>query len=174
MLKIQSTICRNTYNYCNEWVSQFQGKESTDIPKDVYDKILDEIKKERITNLTSIEPGKIREILRKLNLNKYYEHIPHIINHINGIPAPHITKNQEETLRVMFKEIQIPFIKYCPTERQNFLSYGYVLHKFCQLLELDHLLPCFPLLKSREKLQQQDIIWEKICIDLGWEFYRSI
>ena len=161
-------------NHFNEHISQFQGKESTEIPDEIYEQIKKEIKKERITDLTSIRPEKIREILKKLDLNKYYEHIPHIINHINGIPPPNITKSQEETLRVMFKEIQIPFMKYCPPERQNFLSYTYVLHKFCELLELDDLLPCFPLLKSREKLQEQDAIWEKICHDLGWCFYKSI
>lgn len=136
--------------------------------------IIKELEKERITDLKIIESNKIREILKKLELNKYYEHIPHIINHINGIPPPNITKSQEETLRVMFKEIQIPFMKYCPSNRQNFLSYTYVLHKFCELLELDDLLRCFPLLKSREKLQEQDAIWEKICNDLGWCFYKSI
>ena len=161
-------------NHFNEHISQFQGKESTEIPDEIYEHIKKEIKKERITDLTIIKPEKIREILKKLDLNKYYEHIPHIINHINGIPPPNITKSQEETLRVMFKEIQIPFMKYCPPERQNFLSYTYVLHKFCELLELDNLLPCFPLLKSREKLQEQDAIWEKICNDLNWCFYKSI
>ena len=161
-------------NHFNEHISQFQGKESTEIPKEIYDMIMKEIKKERITDLSSIKPSKIREILKKLELNKYYEHIPHIINHLNGVPPPNISKSQEETLRVMFKEIQIPFIKYCPRDRQNFLSYTYVLHKFCELLELDDLLPCFPLLKSREKLQEQDAIWEKVCADLGWKFYKSI
>ena len=161
-------------NHFNEHISQFQGKESTEIPDEIYEHIKKEIKKERITDLTIIKPEKIREILKKLDLNKYYEHIPHIINHINGIPPPNITKSQEETLRVMFKEIQIPFMKYCPPERQNFLSYTYVLHKFCELLELDDLLPCFPLLKSREKLQEQDAIWDKICNDLNWYFYKSI
>jgi hypothetical protein len=161
-------------NHFNEHISQFQGKESTEIPDEIYEHIKKEIKKERITDLTIIKPEKIREILKKLDLNKYYEHIPHIINHINGISPPNITKSQEETLRVMFKEIQIPFMKYCPPERQNFLSYTYVLHKFCELLELDNLLPCFPLLKSREKLQEQDAIWEKICNDLNWCFYKSI
>jgi hypothetical protein len=156
-------------NHFNEHISQFQGKESTEIPDEIYEHI-----KKEITDLTIIKPEKIREILKKLDLNKYYEHIPHIINHINGIPPPNITKSQEETLRVMFKEIQIPFMKYCPPERQNFLSYTYVLHKFCELLELDNLLPCFPLLKSREKLQEQDAIWEKICNDLNWCFYKSI
>jgi len=58
--------------------------------------------------------------------------------------------------------------------RKNFLSYSYVLHKFCQLLELDHLLKHFPLLKSREKLHQQDKIWKLICRDLQWEYIPSI
>ena len=57
---------------------------------------------------------------------------------------------------------------------KNFLSYSYVLHKFCELLEFDNLLEYFPLLKSREKLHQQDLIWEKICKDLNWEFIPSL
>jgi hypothetical protein len=32
----------------------------------------------------------------------------------------------------------------------------------------------FPLLKSRDKLHQQEQIWKKICDDLGWKFVRSI
>ena len=31
-------------NHFNEWLAQFQAKESTDIPSDVYDKIILEIK----------------------------------------------------------------------------------------------------------------------------------
>ena len=116
----------------------------------------------------------MREILKKLKYNKYYEHIPHIINIINGQKAPILTRQYEEQLRIMFKEIQTPFMVHCPENRKNFLSYSYVLHKFCELLELDHLLIYFPLLKSREKLQQQDIIWQKICRTLLWEYIPSI
>ena len=74
----------------------------------------------------------------------------------------------------MFREIQNPFMKYCPKDRKNFLSYSYVLHKFVQLLNMDEFLICFPLLKSREKLHQQDIIWKQICDDLNWEFIKSL
>ena len=116
----------------------------------------------------------MREILKRLKYNKYYEHIPHIINMLNGSKAPLLSRQYEERLRIMFKEIQTPFMEHCPENRKNFLSYSYVLHKFCQLLELDELLVYFPLLKSREKLQQQDIIWEKICKDLNWEFIPSL
>lgn len=161
-------------NHFNEWLAQFQAKESTEIPKEVFDKILLEIKKERIQNMAELQPGKLREILKKLKLNKYYEHVPHIINRLNGLPAPVMSRDTEEKLRMMFKEIQTPFLKYCPKERKNFLSYSYVLHKFVQLLDMDEFLVCFPLLKSREKLHQQDLIWKKICDDLKWEFIKSL
>ena len=80
----------------------------------------------------------------------------------------------EEYLRIMFKDIQKPFDDNCPTERKNFLSYSYVLYKFCELLGEDEYLQYFPLLKSKEKLYQQDVIWKKICCDLQWEFIPTV
>jgi hypothetical protein len=170
-------VCYFAYkriNHFNEWLAQFQAKESTDIPQNVYNEILIELKKERIHNVKDLTPIKLREILKKLKKNKYYEHIPHIINKLNGVPPPIMTRKTEEELRRMFKEIQIPFHKYCPITRKNFLSYSYVLHKFVQLLELDVFLPCFMLLKSREKLQQQDQIWKQICCHLKWQYIPSL
>jgi hypothetical protein len=170
-------ICYFAYkriNHFNEWLAQFQAKESTDIPKEIYNEILTELKKERIFNINNLTQKKLREILKKLKKNKYYEHIPHIINKLNGIPPPIMTRKTEEELRRMFKEIQIPFQNHCPSYRKNFLSYSYILHKFVQLLELDEFIPCFLLLKSREKLHQQDIIWKKICCELKWQFIPSI
>ncbi len=140
----------------------------------MYDSILVEIKKERIENMAELTPKKLRQILRKIKRNKYYEHIPHIINQLNGLPPPIISNKVEEILRRMFKEIQVPFQKYCPKGRKNFLSYSYVLYKFFELLEMDEYLQCFSLLKSREKLHQQDKIWKKICIDCRFEFIPSL
>ena len=161
-------------NHFNEWLAQFQAKESTDIPQEVYNQIISELKKERIEDMKSLTPPKLREILKKLKKNKYYEHVPHIINRLNGEPPPTISRETEEELRRMFKEIQIPFHKFCPKSRKNFLSYSYVLHKFVQLLELDEFIECFILLKSREKLHQQDQIWKDICNYLKWEFIPSV
>lgn len=117
---------------------------------------------------------KVKEILKKLKINKYYEHVPHIINRLNGLPMPNLTPDLEEKLRNMFKQIQPAFLRYSPPDRKNFLSYSYCLHKFCQLLGRDEYLPFFPLLKSREKLFLQDQIWKKICEELGWDYIRSI
>lgn len=161
-------------NHFNEWLAQFQAKESTDIPKNVYDEILIELKKERISDYHSLKPTKIKDILRKLHYNKYYEHIAHILNRLNGVHAPVMSREVEEKLRFMFREIQPSFQKHCPKGRSNFLSYAYVLYKFCELLELDEYLPSFPLLKNRDKLYIQDKIWQKICADLQWQFIRSI
>jgi len=161
-------------NHFNEWLAQFQAKESTEIPEDVFQAILEELRKERITNTEGIKPAKIREILKKLKCTNFYEHVPYILNRINGKTAPVMSREVEEKLRFMFKEIQSSFIKHCPKTRSNFLSYSYVLYKFCELLELDNYLQCFPLLKNRDKLYNQDKIWEKICTDLRWQFIKSI
>ena len=160
-------------NHFNEWLAQFQGKENTDIPDDVYLNIKSEIKKNINMNVKDITYNQVREILKKLDYNKYYENIPYLINIISGKKTPRLTRAEEEILRSLFKEIQIPFMNNCPSTRKNFLSYSYVLHKFCQLLEYDNLLIYFPLLKSREKLQQQDEIWKNICKDLKWEYIPS-
>ena len=160
-------------NHFNEWLAQFQAKETTEIPKDIYDNILNELKKERI-QVSNLNATKLRNILKKLKKNKYYEHIPHILNRLNGISPPVMSREIEEELRRMFREIQIPFHKFCPPDRKNFLSYSYVLHKFVELLDLDEYKNCFILLKSREKLHQQDNIWRKICEHLKWQFIPSV
>ncbi len=169
-------VCYYAYkkiNHFNEWLAQFQAKESTEIPNEIYDAILVQLKKERITNMSNLKPTKLREILRKMKASKYYEHIPHIINRLNGQNAPFMSREDEEKLRHMFREIQPSFKKHRPQGRRNFLSYGYILYKFCELLEMDEYLACFPLLKNRDKLYLQDKTWEKICQDMGWQYIRT-
>ena len=160
-------------NHFNEWLAQFQAKETTEIPENIYKEIYNELNKNINLDLSKVNYQQIRIILKKLKYNKYYDHIPHLINIISGESAPRLTRQSEEILRSLFKEIQLPFMKHCPPSRKNFLSYSYVLHKFCELLEYNHLLTFFPLLKSREKLQQQDQIWKKICEELKWEYIPS-
>lgn len=161
-------------NHLNEWLAQFQAKESTEIPAAVLDQIKTELRKERITDMGKLKVSKLKEVLKKLKLSRCYDHVAHILNRLNGISAPVLSREVEEKLRFMFKEIQFSFVKHCPKKRSNFLSYSFVLYKFCELLELDEYLQCFPLLKSREKLYTQDKIWELICKDLGWEFIRTV
>jgi hypothetical protein len=161
-------------NHFNELLAQFQAKGSTDIPQDVFDQIVAELKKQRITDLKNIKHKQMREVLRKLKLNRQYDHIPYIISRLNGSIAPVMSRETEEKLRHMFKEIQPSFQKHCPKNRRNFLSYSYVLYKFCELLELDEFLASFPLLKNRDKLYQQSKVWEQICLDMNWQYIPTI
>jgi hypothetical protein len=161
-------------NHLSEWLAQFQAKESTEIPDSVYEQIEAELKKERVVNYTELSLPYMKKILKKLNLTSYYEHRTHIISKLSCLPPPTISRDTEERIRLMFRQIQAPFEKHCPPDRLNFLSYSYVLHKFFELLELDELVDYFPLLKSRDKLRQQDKIWEKICEELKWQFIPSV
>ena len=114
-------------NRFDEWLTQYQAKETTEIPQEVLDSILLEMKKEGITNLCRLTMEKVRGYLKKLSLNKYYEHIPHIIYCLNGLPTPRLTQETEEKLRSMFRQIQDIFDIVCPDDRTNFLSYSYLL-----------------------------------------------
>ena len=170
---------RNNYaykkiNHLNEILNQFQAKESTIIPDDVMNEVILEIRKRRIANIADLTEEDIRQILKKLNRSKYYEHRAHILSRLNGNPPPTITPEIEEKIRAMFQDIQAPFLLYCPNDRTNFLSYSYILYKFFELLELDEYKVFFPLLKSRDRLIAHDIIWKKICDYLSWEFISSV
>ena len=168
-------ICFYAYkriNHFKEILAQFQGKETTQIPPEVIENIKLQIKKERI-KLEQITNVKTKEILKKLGYNKYYEHIPFIKDKL-GIKPPVMSQELEETLCNIFIELQAPYSKFCPDDRVNFLNYYYTAYKLCELLDEKYYLPHFPMLKDRDKIVEQDVIWKKICKELDWEFIPTI
>ena len=164
-------------NHFQECLNQLQAKENTTIPPKIIQDLTNEFKKYNITDPKLFTTPLVKSYLKKLKYNKYYEHIPTIINEFCYPKAPKLTAELEQQLKIMFDEIQAPFEKYsaqiCP-KRKNFLNYNYVFYKMCQLLEKNQFLNYFPLLKSREKLYEHDLIWKGICLDLRWEFIASI
>ena len=160
-------------NHFNEWLAQFQAKEMTSVPDEVFELLRNEFKKQKLLKNEITHP-KVRDMLKKLKMSKYYEHVPYITSMLNGIVPPQMDQALEDKLRVMFHHIQEPFRRSKPDERKNFLSYSYILYKFCELLSEDKYLVCFPLLKSKEKLYKQDQIWKKITEELQWEFIPTI
>lgn len=126
--------------------------------------------------------------MKTLKLSKYYKNISHIYSKITGHPPPSFNKEEEETLKKMFNDIQEPYRINKPSNRKNFLSYSYVLYKFCEKLKYDskkmnkmddfkkydRFTKFFILLKARNKLRGQDILWEKICEEVNWDFYPSV
>jgi hypothetical protein len=160
-------------NHFKEILSQFQAKETTQIPEEVINAIKARIKKERIKDMSLINYDKMRDILRKLGFNKYFEHIQYI-NSLFGIKPPIMNEELHETLCVLFIEIQKPWAVHCPANRTNFFNYTYTLYQLCVLLDQTQYLPYIPMMKDREKQLEQDMIWKKVCNDLDWEYFPSV
>jgi hypothetical protein len=150
-------------NHFKEILNQIQGKESTTIPDEVYEKILQEIKKTRMKT-EDIKKQKIREILRKIGHTKYYEHRSNIMYKIRGIPPITLSREIEDKLLLMFDDLLKPYAKCCPKTRRNFLNYYYVIRKLCEILGLKEILNTehLPQLKSRKKLAEHDQIWKEM------------
>ncbi len=164
-------------NHFNEYLDSFMARQSSSLPENLFENIHKELKKQRITDFSSLTQKRIKTIMKDLKMNKFYESAPFILYKIKGEKPPELTRAIEEELKSNFDLIQDPFervVKVLAPERKNFLSYSYTIYKMLQLMELDHLLEYFTLLKSREKLILQDKIWAGICKELNWRFIPSI
>ena len=166
--------------HLEDWLRRFQAKEHKDIPQEILDKVILEAHKARITDLNNLTEEKVKKYLKKLELNDYYDNIINIINRINKRPCFTLTPDIEDKIKKMFNQIQEPFEKYKGTGRKNMLSYSYILHKFFLILELPEFAKYFFLLKSTDKLRQQDETFKKIVDEMvkidpttNWKFYPS-
>lgn len=168
-------------SHLDDWIRRFQAKENRIIEQFVLDKIVLEAKKQRITDLSVLTEDKVKKFLKNLNLNDYYDNVIAIINRLNGRPPFTLTTEIENKIKIMFRQIQEPFIIYKPATRKNFLSYSYILHQFFKILGLNEFTKYFPLLKSTDKLRQQDDIFKKIVEHMAerdktinWVFYPTV
>lgn len=169
--------------YFKDHLNRLQAKENVVISPELLKEILLEFKKRRISSSSQVSEKLIKDILRHLNRSEYYDHIRSIKRHLIGEKPLSLTPALETTLETMFYKTLEPFKKYkhLISGRKNYLSYPYVIHKLLDIVAKDsrdpkikELSQSFKLLKSQEKLREQEKIWEKICNDLHWPFIRSI
>ena len=173
--KVPDQFSYKRANHFIEWLNAAQGREQTTIPEKVLQACGQEIKRLRVPH-HKVTPPVIRQALKANKQGKYYEHSVLICFKLTGRRPPRFTASQEEALKTMFLSIQEPFERVRQVkapERRNFLSYAYCLFKFCELLGLDSFLSSFTLLKGRDKLYKQDVIFEGICKELDWQFIPS-
>ena len=74
----------------------------------------------------------------------------------------------------MFQNILTAYETIDVKKRVNFLNYYYVLHKIFEIKNNTEFMKYCPLLKSTDKLIQQDMIWKQICKKLNWKYIPSI
>jgi hypothetical protein len=159
-------------NHLKERLSQFQSKESIDVPDEICNIIKNQLRKQR-TLFSQCSLENIRKILQMNKLTQYYEHIHQIYCKITGAKPKNLTKETEEIIINLFVKLNKSFNKYKPPNRANFLSYSYVLNKIFLILNMPKESACFKLLKSKGKLKDQDNIWMKICRDYNLPFHSS-
>ena len=159
-------------NHFSEWLASIQAKETLDVPQDTLDLIMEKLAVDRVVDEDQVTAHKVREILKKLKLRKYYEHVQLIACKLTGRTPPRMTPAMEERLKVYFLAASASFQRSCPPDKKNLTSYGMVLYKLCELLGYHEFLPCFTAVKGLEKMARMESMWAKICEDLEWEFLR--
>jgi hypothetical protein len=162
-------------NHYNERLTYSQAKESTRISDEDIQKIMERIIEHRISDVEKITMEVTYNIMKELKMRHIYKQNAQLWCRITSKPPKRMSPEQEEQLRSMFRAVNRLWPKYKPEERKNFLSYNYLLFKFCQLLGMDEFCGLYKLLKGERKLGRQDEIFKQICEDpeLQWEFIPS-
>lgn len=161
-------------NHFNDWMSNVQGLEAYEVPQEVVENVMMELYKQRITDLNEITTKRVRTILKSLKMRKCYDHVAQITSRITGRPPLRLPAEVAELCRLMFTAVQIPFAKYCPADRKNFLSYSFILSKLLYILGYDDLCETLTMLKGIDKLKKMDEVWRHIARDLDWEWFPSV
>jgi len=157
-----------------ETINSAQGLQNTNVPEEVFHCIREEIKKNRL-DPAGLTPDHIKLFLKRRSLPRYYEHAVFILRQIrddnSNITIPPIIVDR---LIGKFNEVQRVFEKFAG-ERKNLLRYNYICFKLLELIPNgNQFLDLFPLLKSRQKILQHDLVWRQICQDLDWNYKSTM
>lgn len=181
-LSTKYTYDRKTH--FRDCISQFQGKQNSYIPKEVYEHIYTEmIQLGLIPNnyselpksivFENITKEQILLFMKQLGYSKYYEDIVLIYHEITGKNTPDITHLENDLLKdfdLLTELYDKQIKKEKKTSRKNFINTQYVLY---QLLRR-HKYPCkkedFNILKTIDLKYHHDTICQELFQILGWNF----
>lgn len=164
----------SSYKRCNlfkEYLLRIQGKERNHVTGEHIHLVHQELKSRGLA-VEKIDQAVVRSILKKLRLQRFYNHIHYILKELTGHAFVELHGLHCQRLLALFIKIQDAFGEV-QTSRSNIMSYYFILRKSCELLCWHEIARCLPHLKSRQKLVEQDRIWRKICLRLGYPFFPS-
>lgn len=153
-------------------LSLVQGKEVHRVPDDILQRVMqDLLHRQGVTDVQGVTCRKVRDALRHNRLRKGYDHVAQITSRLSGVPPKRLSHETEEQLRTMFLQMLPAFQRHASKHRTNFLSYTFVIYRCFQILGLHDMLDGIALLKGRDKLEANNVIFEKMCKDLGWRTF---
>jgi hypothetical protein len=163
-------------------VNQYQGKQNKKIEPEIF-KILEnqflihnlintECKNdyEKYANITKEH---IYMFLFETNNSNYYEDINMIHTHFTGIPCPDIS-HIEHLLYEDFDKVVDAYETLEDIDRVHFLNGQYILYQLLRRRKFKVKESDFDILKTRERLVEHDIIYQKICMKLEWTFIPTV
>jgi len=159
--------------HCIEKLNQFLCKGTTNVPKEVFDVLNEEVNKHGLAK-DEITVQFLEKMLKKHRLADYYEYIMYIYSKMTNTPPQTISREEYETVLKMFEEAdEVYEKKYKPKNRNNFLKYTFALNKIFLTINRRDIAKHFKLLKSAVKMKEQEKIWQLICNDKGWTYHSS-
>ena len=163
-------------DHFKEVLGQFQGREGKEIPRE----IIREIRLRLLKKYDSIDAVSsdvtmedLKNVMREMKLTKFMENFYYIMFVLTGKQLPYIKREIEDKIVRMFKMVDRVWCSIKKDNRNSFMNYYYILYKLLELMGQDELLPQVPLLKTLVRLRQHDIMWKRVCDELGWTWKQT-
>lgn len=135
---------------------------------------IDKIKKSIIlSNIENPTPTDIKNVLKKMKMQKYYNFIPKIYSIINNIKIPTIKQNIRDIIQEDFEIAESVWYEIKPSEKKNLINYNYIIRKILELHNFKELCPFLIITNDSDKLFTFDNYWYKICEKTGWKYISS-
>ncbi len=180
---IRKTAPYKRDTHCRERRERLEGSENKNIPSEVLEKILLQLKVRQIdpvNNHKAVTYKVIRSILKETGYASFYANIVKIINILTSRNCVEkFTEDEKTQLMLLFQESQEPYNYFKKQGSKNYLSYSYALRKLCFMAGFDRFLPFLNEYESRANLQDAENVWRQICQynrEKGlnhWMFYPS-
>jgi len=148
--------------YFRDWLRRMQAKERCHITAD-------ELKLVKTNAIRPITYWGLKETLKLVGMQKYYDHVVYIMKELRGRPLFEMTRSQEEVLIKSFCQLRRAFLSLSKS-RVNMLSYPYLISKLCELQGWTKVARIIPTLKSPSRIRDQDELWYSLCRHMHWQF----
>lgn len=152
------------------WLDRIQGKENTEIPKTVLNKLRRSMRNDSV-DISSISCETIRLYLKDNKLTTpYNNHVPLIRKLLTGIEPDQLTDHESRLACLYFARVISIFTTIKGDDKSNCPYYPFFFYKIIEQilkskkdrLRKKRILSCIHL-QSRETLIDNDRIWEGIC-----------
>lgn len=157
----------------DEKLSQLLGRQSVEVPASVILQLTMAMEAAG-QDMTTLDGLGVRAYMKTLKMGKHYEQAHAVANKLTKNKAiVRLDHQLEDDLRHWFLKIQRPFDKHKGSKRKSFLNYNYVLYQLLTLVrgyDISHLRSQLTMLKSKARLKEHDLIWERICEEVGLPF----